>query len=113
MAYTEFFGLLALGWCLMPLFGWLNLRRATPAQRRYNRGWFRISLAWCVATVGQFLFHFIPPTLFQPSSWMVILEVIWVSLIVLVMLGLAINELRIVFLARNADDQRFPAGSDT
>jgi hypothetical protein len=72
-----------------------------------------MSLVWCVATVGQFAFHIIPPTLFWPSSWMVIVEVIWVSLTFLALLGVAMNELRVAFRARHAVDQGSAADSNT
>ena len=113
MAYTEFFGLLALQWCVIALVGWLELWRATPAVRRYNRLMFCMTQFWCAATVGQFAFHFIPPMLFQPSSWMVIVEVIWVSLTFVLILAVAIKKLRVASRARNVAHLRLPGDSDT
>ncbi len=107
--YTESMGLIALTWCLFMLLAWLRLRSATLATRRTKLADFRIALYWLALFIVPFALSFILLTSTRPSS----LEVIGVTLALLLLLGIAMNKLRVAFRARNADDQRSPADSDT
>ena len=109
MTNTEFMGLVALTGCLVTMGAWLQLRRATPAERRKKRTDFRLCLFGSAAFIGLFGLNFILPMPVPPS----LAEWVFMSLIFLLILWIAISELRIAFRARNADDQRAPADSDT
>ncbi len=109
MTYDESMGLIALTWCLFMSLAWLRLRRATRATRRTKLVEFRTSLYWLALFIIPLALSYILLTSTRPSS----LEVIGVTLVLLLLLGITLNELRVDFRARNADHQRSPADSDT
>jgi hypothetical protein len=109
MTFTEYFGLIVLGWSLSALIDWLRSRRATPPNQRKKLADFRMSLSWFALFAVYFALSFIFHTSARPASW----EVIGVTVAFLGLLGIAMNEIRIAFRARNANVQRSPVDSGT
>ena len=105
MTFTELCGLMMLTWCLLEVVDWLRLRRDTTPQRRVKQWIFRRSLFVAPVFIVFFFLSFLSPPWFVPPSW----AVIGMSLVFLIILGIAMNELRIAFRARNAS----PADSNT
>jgi uncharacterized protein YhhL (DUF1145 family) len=110
MTNTEFWGLLALMACLCAMGAWLQLQRATAVERRKKRSDFRMCLVVSAAFIGLFGLNFIYPF---PGPAPSLTSSICVSLFFLLMLGIAMIELRLTIRARNADHQRSPADSDS
>jgi hypothetical protein len=106
---TEFWGLIVLTFCFNAMANWLRLRRATPAQWRQKRSAFHYSLVVLAIFTAPFVLSIILRLSASPPS----LDVTLASLLFLLSLGIAVNELRITFQARNAGDQRSPADSNT
>jgi hypothetical protein len=110
MTNTEFSTLMVLTWCLAVLCAWLWLRRTTAAERRKKLAAdLRIALFVSAVFIVPFALSFILSPGAPPSSVLVVC----MSLLFLLNLGTAVGEIRIAFRAKNADDQRFPAGSDS
>lgn len=106
---TEYLGLLALLACLCAMGSWLQLRRATTAERRRRRSEFCTCLFAAVFLIGLIGLNFILPAPVSPPS---LAASICFSLLFLLALGLVMNELRLAIRARNGDFQRPPADSD-
>jgi hypothetical protein len=102
MTATEFLGLLALSGCLCAMGTWLQFQRASTVDRRKKWATFRVSLVMSAGFIGLFGLNFILPAPVPPSLALSIC----ISLYFLLILGMAMNELRIALQARNARSQR-------
>jgi hypothetical protein len=109
MTYIESMGLIALAWCVFLVLAWLRLRRATRAPRRTTLAELRTSLYWLALLIVPIGLSVILLTSPRPSS----LEVLGVPLVLLLLVGIALNELRADFRARNAAQPCAPADRDT
>jgi len=116
MTLTEFWGLIMGTWGLVLLIAWLQLRRATTAERRKKRAEFRRDLLLSAVLIGPICLSFILALRFSITYSTPLLVPSWVAtlfwLLFLAVLAVFMKELRIAFRARNADHQRSPVDSD-
>ena len=109
MAQTELWGLFALTSCLSAMVAWLQLQRASTAQRSFTELRFYVCLAMSAFALVAFAVDFIGsplsgPLYVPPFSW----QELGVSLLFLFNFGLAVGEIIRTLRARNAS----PADSD-